>query len=70
MKVEINEQPDLIYPKLMKSDFGSIVLFTERNHGIFIHHYSDENMIGIPLRIDNMNKAYKPFNGKITLSNK
>jgi hypothetical protein len=73
MKVEINDKTDqnnLKYPLLMISQNGSIGYFGDATKGIYLHHYNDEKQNGFPIFINKSSTTnWKPFNGKITLSN-
>jgi hypothetical protein len=69
MKSIITETTEFTYPLLMQSHLGSIAIFTKENEGVYIHHYNDEKLNGIPVFVNILQNSWKPFTGQITLSN-
>ena len=69
IEIEIEEEveSEIVYPCLMKTDYGAIVLFHKYKNGVvlkarvnnFVGYYSDN--WDMP--------TFSPFKGKITLSN-
>ena len=70
MKVEVNKDEEgcLDYPLLMKSWNGQVVLMTGWERGIVIDGGITDHKIGKYIDQWDM-EAFKPFEGKITISN-